>query len=90
MKLKNEYLIREFNGTVYAVLTDVPADKKNDPVLLNSTGRILWQLLQSETDEASLVDALLSEYDIDRKTAQADTQSFIEALREAKLLDEAE
>lgn len=88
MKLKENYLIREFNGTLYAVSDDIPADKKNDPIVLNETGRILWQLLLSETDAGSLVKALLSEYDIDKQTAEADTAKFIEDLRAANLLSE--
>ncbi len=90
MKLKNSYLIREFNGTIYAVPEDLSADKKNDPIILNSTGRILWQLLKSDTNAAALVDALTSEYDVERKTAEEDTAKFIEELRAADLLAEAE
>ncbi|MBQ7698760.1 MAG: PqqD family protein [Clostridia bacterium] len=89
MKLKDKYLLREFNGTIYAITEDVPADKKNDPIILNVTGRLLWQLLTSDTDKASLVNALLSEYEIDKNTAEADTEKFIEELRAADLLTEA-
>lgn len=90
MKLKDKYLVREFNGSIYAIAENVPADQKNDPIILNETGRKLWQLLMSNTDEASLVEALLSEYDIDRQTAKADTARFIEDLHAADLLTEAE
>ena len=88
MKLKKDYLIREFNGTVYAVAADAPADVKNDPIVLNGTGRILWQLLLSDVSEEKLVEALLSEYDIDRRTAEADTAKFIEELRSLDLLSD--
>ena len=86
MKLKNNYLIREFNGTIYAVPEDLSSEKKSDPIILNGTGRILWQLLTSETDVRALVDALLNEYEIDRQTAENDTAKFIEELRAADLL----
>ena len=88
MKLKNSYLIREFNGTIYAVPEDLSSEKKSDPIILNGTGRILWQLLTSETDVRALVDALLNEYEIDRQTAENDTAKFIEELRAADLLTE--
>ena len=88
MKLKNEFLIREFNGTIYAVQTDLPADKKSDPIVLNETGRILWAALQNGADAAGLVTALSSEYDIDIKTAEDDTAAFIRKLRDAGLLAE--
>jgi hypothetical protein len=88
MKLKNDFLIREFNGTVYAVQTDLQSDKKSDPIVLNETGRILWTALQNGADTAGLVTALLSEYDIDIKTAEDDTAAFVRKLRDAGLLAE--
>ena len=88
MKLKNEFLIREFNGTIYAVCSELQGENGSEPIILNGTGRRMWQLLQNETNEETLVDALLSEYDIDRQTAEKDVAAFIEELRKAELLSE--
>ena len=88
MKLKNEYIIREFNGTIYAVRTDLPADQKSEPVVLNETGRILWQALQNGAEEADLVSALTAEYDIDVKKAEEDVASFVRELNATELLQE--
>ncbi len=88
MKLKNDFIIREFNGTVYAVPADPGTDKKSDPVILNETGRILWQKLQSETDMGALVSSILSVYDISTSQAEADVIKFVEELRKADLLAE--
>ena len=88
MKLKNEYLIREFNGTIYAVLTDLPADQKSEPVVLNETGRILWQALQNGAEEADLIAALIAEYDIDEKKAAEDGAAFVRELNATELLQE--
>lgn len=88
MKLKNEYLIREFNGTIYAVRTDLPSDQKSEPIVLNETGRILWQALQNGAEEAELVSALTAEYDIDVKKAEEDVASFVRELNATELLQE--
>ena len=80
-------MIREFNGTVYAVPSGRDAGQRSEPIILNDTGRILWQKLLGETDEAALADALMSEYDIDRAVAEADVAEFISGLRSADMLE---
>ena len=87
MKLKQQYVIREFNGTIYAVPDSPDADHKSEPIILNGTGRILFSKLLSETDEAALSAALTGEYEIDKQTADADVAAFIAELRGAGLLD---
>ena len=87
MKLKEEFTIREFNGTVYAVPSGPAAEHRGEPVILTDTGRILWQKLLSDTDEASLVDALTDAYDVDRAIACADVAAFLAELRAAGLTD---
>lgn len=87
MKLKDEFLIREFNGTVYAVPSGQNAAQHSDPIILNDTGRILWQKLLNDVDEAALADAITAEYDVDRQTAEADVAAFVSELRAADLLE---
>ncbi len=86
MKLDLQYLIREFNGTVYAVPSGPDAEHKSEPIILNDTGRILFQKLQSETDEAGLSAALTDEYEIEKEQADADVAAFVSELRAAGLL----
>ena len=88
MKLKNDFIIREFNGTVYAVPADTEPDKKSDPIVLNETGRILWQKLLNETDMGELVSSVLSVYDIPTSQAEADVMKFVDELRKAELIAE--
>ena len=87
MKLKEEFMIREFNGTVYAVPSGPSAEHRGEPIILNETGRILWQKLLSDTDEPSLVDALTDAYEIDPAVAAADVAAFVAELRAADLID---
>ena len=55
-------------------------------ITLNDTGAFLWEQLQSDNTEEGLVKALLSEYDVDEKTASSDVAEFIKKLTDANLL----
>lgn len=54
----------------------------NMMINLNETGAFLWNLLQTETDEDSMVKALLAEYDVDEKTARDAVVAFVAKLNE--------
>ena len=86
MKLKNEYLIREFNGTIYAVRADIKNETRSEPIVLNDTGRILWHMLMQGAEVEDLVGALTAEYDIDEQRAAEDVKAFTDELIAADLV----
>lgn len=49
---------------------------------LNESGKLLFELLQTEQNEESLVQALLDTYEIDADTAAADVTDFLKLLQE--------
>ena len=88
MKLNETYIIREFNGSVYAVAVESHDGNPGKPIILNDTARILWEALAEENTETELADILLEEYDISRETAEKDTADFLSVIRKAGLLEE--
>lgn len=80
MKLKDGFLLRNVAGQA-VVLSAGGTLELNMMITLNETGAFLWERLQKETDEAALVAALLSEYDVDELTAQKSVATFIEKLK---------
>jgi hypothetical protein len=54
---------------------------------LNSTATFLWRLLEDETKAAAMVDALVSEHDVDRARATEDVDSFVSSLRQHDLIE---
>ena len=54
---------------------------------LNETGAFLWQQLQKDADEETLLKAMLMEYEVDEETAEVGIASFLNKLREADLLE---
>lgn len=56
-------------------------------VRLNSTGAFLWELLEKEAEKEELVAALLSEYEIDKETAETDVDRFLSILTDNGILE---
>lgn len=80
MKIKEGYLLHTISGQRVVLPSGGELDL-NVMITLNETGAFLWELLQSETDEAALVNALLGEYDVDEETAAKCVAVFVENLR---------
>lgn len=79
MKIKEGFLLRQVAGQTVVLPTGGELDL-NMMITLNGTGAFLWELLQTETDEAALVAALLGEYDVDEETARKSVAAFVKKL----------
>ena len=85
MKLKDGFILRTVAGQTVVLPTGDELDL-NMMITLNDTGKFLWELLQTETDEAALTAELLKEYDVDEATAAKAVAAFVEKLREHDFL----
>ena len=54
--------------------------------MINGCGRFLFDLLQSEQTEASLLNAMTDTYDVDEVTALVDIREFLDVLRKNDML----
>lgn len=81
MKLKDGFILREVAGQIVVLPTGEELDL-NMMITLNETGAFLWKQLENEHDEASLVAALLGEYDVDEATAKSAVVGFLAKLNE--------
>ena len=81
MKIKDGFLLREVAGQIVALPCGDDLDM-NMMITLNGTAAFLWEQLQQETDEKSLVAALLAEYDVDESRAAAAVAAFVKKLEE--------
>lgn len=86
MKIKDGYLLREVAGTHIVVPIGAGAMDFSGVISLNEVGAFIWNQLESETTKDKVLEALLSEYNVDRETALADIDEFIEKLKGAELL----
>ena len=81
LKLKEGFVLRNVAGENVVLPTGDEMDLTM-MITLNDTGVFLWEKLAQGTEEAELVSALLSEYDVDEKTAKASVVGFVAKLRE--------
>lgn len=79
MKLDGTYILREVAGETVVIPTDDVS--ANILIMLNSSGKLLWELLERGAEKSELTAALTEEYEIDSETAQKDADDFIEYLR---------
>lgn len=88
MKLKTGFVLRKVADTYVVVAVGAEAKKHNVMITLNETGGLLWEKLSEGTDKEGLVNAILEVYDIDKATAEADVDRFIEKIKSEGLLAE--
>lgn len=88
LKINGEFIIRDFNGTIYAIASGDGMQDFKGEVRLNATARLLWGKLAESCTKDDLTDCLLENYEIDRATAQADVDRFITAMKNAHLIIE--
>ena len=79
MKLKDDFILRNIAGQTVVLPSGGDLDL-NMMITLNETGAFLWERMQQETDEAALVAALLTEYDVDEARASAAVTAFVQKL----------
>ena len=87
MKIKEGFILREVAGSYLVVAVGKAVKEFGGVVNLNETGAFLWKLLEKSSTESEMVDALLSEYDVDRDTSEKDVKAFTDKLMEAKLVE---
>ena len=83
MKLKDGFMLKKISDDYMLVPVGTRSIEFKAVMHLNDTGAFLYEKLENGTDETGLVEALLSEYDVDRETAQKDVQNFIKNLIDA-------
>lgn len=80
MRVKQGFMMRKINN-FYAV---VPNDAKHidfkGMMTLNETGKLLFDALEKDQSLESLIELLMSTYDIDKDLAKRDVESFLAKL----------
>lgn len=87
MKIRDGFLLKEVAGKHIVVAVGEQSVDFSGVISLNLVGAFLWTLLESETDEKALLDALLEKYDVDEATAKADIAAFLCKAREKGFLE---
>lgn len=86
MKLKKGFVLREVAGETVVVPVEAELNF-NGMITLNEAAKVLWNVLENETSTEELVKAILSEFDVDEKTAQNDVDVFVQKLKGLDFLE---
>lgn len=85
MKIKDGYTLHSVAGeTVVIPCGGINFDKM---ITLNETAAFIWKRLQQECSTDELVEAILSEYEVDKERAEECVGEFIVKLKESDFLE---
>ena len=87
MKLKYTFESIDMGDEFVSVPVGKGADNVHGVLKLNKEGQEILDLLQTDTTEALIVDALAAKYDNDRKSLEDYVKGFIDALRANNLIE---
>lgn len=90
MKASNEFILREIAGEYILVPVGTAAVQFNGLITLNETARTIFLALAQERTVEELTDAVIAEYEVDRETARADVEEFLQQLRQVGALVETD
>lgn len=86
MKIKDGFILREVAGSYLVVAVGDAVKNFQGIINLNETGAFLWKNAEKELDKDKMVEALLSEYDVEKDVAEKDVEAFISKLKEMNLV----
>ncbi len=80
-RIRDDVLTAQLQGE--AVLLDLQTKRY---YRLNATGAMIWKGLQDLLQSREIVDVLVQEFEVDRATAQAETERTLDDLRAQGLI----
>lgn len=91
MRVSNDFIMREIAGEFLLVPTGAAAAKFNGLITMNEVGKFIFQTLSEEHTAREVAEQMTKEYDVDTETALADTEEFLQQLRQiGALVEDAE
>lgn len=88
MKIKKGFIVRAVGGENIVVPVGEMSKVFHGMINLNETGKFLWDFFTQEHTLDEAVDALCSEYEVDRELAEKDAESFMKILLNNGFADE--
>ena len=88
MRVVPGFVVRQIAGETIAIPAGPAARQLSGLLALGGSGQFLFELLQTDQTEDSLVQAVLDTYEIDEVTARADVAEFLQILRDSGVLQD--
>jgi hypothetical protein len=87
MKRKEEFMLQDVGGENLLVPLGRQVMDLNGIVVLNETGRFIWELLARERSDGELASAVAGRFDVDAGRADADVKAFLGEISRIGLLE---
>ena len=87
MKIKKGFVIRVVGGEHVVVPVGALSKTFHGMINLNATGAFLWKFYMEDHSVEEGVDALCSEYEVERERAEADVKRFAEIITNNGFID---
>ena len=87
---KSDLVVREIAGEVFLVPIRGELAKLSRLFVLNGVGAFLWHRLEQERSAESLVEELLTTYEVGREEAESDVDDFLASMEGAALIERRE
>lgn len=88
MKVKEGFLKRQIGDRVVVVPIGEASNDFHGMINLNETAGEMWELLQEETDEERVLNAIMEKYEVEYDRAKNSLEKFLNDLRDAGVLEE--
>lgn len=86
MKIKKDFIKREIAGDYILVPIGSTAMDFNGLITMNDVGVFIWENLESVENQDEMLKKILSEYEVDEKTAKIGMEEFLGILKNADII----
>lgn len=80
MRRNSDFVLRQVVGKFVVIPLGEAAEAFRGMITLNKSGKFLWDLLETEQTEESLINALVTAYGITEERAAGAVKKFLELL----------
>ena len=80
-RVKSGFVMRDVAGQTVIIATGEASRTFQGMIRVNETGKLVWQGLTDGKDVDQIVDDVTAAFDVDRATATADVDAFIDEMR---------
>lgn len=88
MKARDGFVLRNIMGDYILSPTGSRIKEFRATIVMNELSAFVWNKLQEEVTRNELIDAILSEYDVDSDNAAKDLDELLTKFREYGILEE--
>ncbi len=87
MKIKEGFVLRQVMGNNVIIAVGEASRDFHKMVQLNDSAAEIWNYISNGFDHERIVDEMMSKYEVDRKTLEADVEKTINMFAENGMLE---